>query len=84
MRNAAASLYEVPRNVLRFITGRLPGAPGIHKNVHDFYAALEQGTAVPVTPEEGQRLVNAMAPACEKPTGSATRTAGSVDASSTR
>jgi predicted dehydrogenase/nucleoside-diphosphate-sugar epimerase len=66
MRNAAASLYEVPRNVLRFVTGRLPGAPGIHRNVHAFYAALEQGTAVPVSPEEGRRIVNAMAPACEK------------------
>jgi len=66
MRNAAASLYEVPRNVLRFITGRLPGAPGIHRNVHDFYAALDQGTAAPVTPEEGRRLVSAMAPACEE------------------
>ena len=65
MRNAAASLYEVPRNVLRFITGRLPGAPGIHKNIHAFYAALEHGAAVPVTPEEGLRLVSAMAPACE-------------------
>jgi predicted dehydrogenase/nucleoside-diphosphate-sugar epimerase len=66
MRNAAASLYEVPRNVLRFMTGRLPGAPGIHRNVRDFYLALENGSAVPVTPEEGLRLVNAMAPACEK------------------
>ena len=66
MRNAAASLYEVPRNVLRFITGRLPGAPGIHRNVHAFYAALEQGTAVPVSPEEGLRIVNAMASACEE------------------
>ena len=66
MRNAAASLYEVPRNVLRFITGRLPGAPGIHRNVRDFYLALEDGSAVPVTPEEGLRLVNAMAPACEE------------------
>ena len=65
MRNAAASLYEVPRNVLRFITGRLPGAPGIHKNIREFYAALEQGAPVPVTPEEGLRLVSAMAPACE-------------------
>ena len=64
MRNAAASLYEVPRNVLRFITGRLPGAPGIHNNIHEFYAALEQGAAVPVTPEEGLRLVSAMASAC--------------------
>ena len=66
MRNAAASLYEVPRNVLRFITGNLPGAPGIHRNVRDFYLALEHGSAVPVTPEEGLRLVNAMAPACEE------------------
>jgi predicted dehydrogenase/nucleoside-diphosphate-sugar epimerase len=66
MRNAAASLYEVPRNVLRFMTGRLPGAPGIHKNVHDFYTALEQGLAVPITPEEGRRLVHAMVAACEK------------------
>jgi predicted dehydrogenase/nucleoside-diphosphate-sugar epimerase len=66
LRNAVASLYEVPRNVLRFITGRLPGAPGIHKNIHDFYAALEQGTAVPVPPEEGRRLVSAMTTACDK------------------
>jgi predicted dehydrogenase/nucleoside-diphosphate-sugar epimerase len=64
MRNAAASLYQVPRNVLRFITKRLPGAPGIHQNIREFYTALEHGTAVPVTPEEGLRLVNAMAPAC--------------------
>ncbi len=65
MRNAAASLYEVPRNVLRFMTKRLPGAPGIHRNIHEFYAALEHGTAVPVSPEEGLRLVSAMAPACD-------------------
>jgi 2-alkyl-3-oxoalkanoate reductase len=66
MRNAAASLYQVPRNVLRFITGSLPGAPGIHKNVHAFYAALEQGTPVPVSPEEGYRIVAAIASACDE------------------
>ena len=66
MRNAAKSLYQVPLNVLRFITKRLPGAPGIHRNIHDFYAALEKGTPVPVTPEEGYRLVCAMAPASMK------------------
>lgn len=64
MRNAAASLYEVPRNVVRFLTGRLPGAPGIHRNVRDFYTALEQGSALPVLPEEGLRLVRVMAAAC--------------------
>jgi 2-alkyl-3-oxoalkanoate reductase len=66
LRNSAASLYEVPRNVLRFITKLLPGAPGIHQNIREFYAALGQGSATPVTPEEGLRLVNAMAPACKK------------------
>jgi predicted dehydrogenase/nucleoside-diphosphate-sugar epimerase len=66
MRNAAASLYQVPLNVLRFITKRLPGAPGIHRNIREFYAALEQGATTPVTPEEGLRLVSAMAPACKK------------------
>ncbi len=66
MRNAARSLYEVPRNVLRFITKRLPGAPGIHKNIHEFYAALVQDREVPVTPEEGRRLVCIMAPACDE------------------
>ena len=62
MRNAAASLVQVPLNVMRFITKRLPGAPGIHKNVHDFYAALAQRTPLPVTPQEGMRLVAAMTP----------------------
>ncbi len=66
IRNAAASLFEVPLNVLRFMTKRLPGAPGIHQNIREFYTALEQSTAMPVTPEEGQRLVSAMAPACDK------------------
>jgi len=64
MRNAAATLYVVPRNVLRFLTGRLPGAPGIHQNVRDFYAALEQGASMPVPPEEGLRLVKAYSQAC--------------------
>ena len=66
MRNAAVSLYELPLNVLRFVTGRLPGAPGIHKNIQAFYAALEHGEPAPVTPEEGRRLVRAMASACDR------------------
>ncbi len=66
MRNAAKSLYEVPRNVFRFITKRLPGAPGIHRNIHEFYAALKEDRAVPVTPEEGRRLVCTMAEACDE------------------
>lgn len=64
MRNSAASLYEVPRNVLRFMTGSLPGAPGIHETVRQFYAALESGSPAPVLPEEGLRLVKVMASGC--------------------
>ena len=64
MRNAAVSLVEVPMNVLRFITKKLPGAPGIHANVRAFYHALEHGLPMPVPPAEGLRLLNAMAPAC--------------------
>ncbi len=63
MRNAALSLVEVPVNVLRFITKKLPGAPGIQANIQAFYAALEAGTPMPVPPEEGLRLVTAMASA---------------------
>ena len=64
--NAAASLYEIPLNVLRFLTGRLPGSPGIHKNIQAFYTALQHGAALPVTPEDGRRIVAAMAPGCDK------------------
>jgi predicted dehydrogenase/nucleoside-diphosphate-sugar epimerase len=64
MANAAKSLYEIPLNVLRFMTGKLPGAPGIHKNISEFYAALEIGAPAPVSPEEGIRLVKAMESAC--------------------
>ena len=64
VRNAAATLYQVPLNVLRFITKRLPGSPGIHRNVQEFYAALERDSPMPVPPEEGLRLARVMAAAC--------------------
>lgn len=66
MLNAATDLGQIPLNVARFMTGRLPGSPGIHQNVHDFYAALGAGDPVPVPPEEGLRLVVAMASACRE------------------
>ena len=66
MRNAAATLFQVPFNVLRFFTGRLPGSPGIHKSVQAFYAALEHDAELPVTAEDGRRLVSIMASACAR------------------
>lgn len=66
VKNAAVSLVEVPLNVLKFITKKLPGAPGIHRNVQEFYAALEKGLPAPVQPEEGLRLLKAMSPACDE------------------
>ena len=62
--NSVFNLYEIPRNVIRFMTGALPGAPGIQNNVRAFYEALGSGRSAPVMPEEGQRLIQAMASAC--------------------
>jgi len=39
MRNSAVSLTKSRVMFWRFITKRLPGAPGIHRNIHEFYAA---------------------------------------------
>lgn len=64
VRNGAAATVQVPLNVLRFLTKRLPGAPGIHVNVREFYAAIEKNAPMPVTAEEGMRLVQVMSAAC--------------------
>jgi len=66
MRNAVVSSFEIPFNVLRFVTGRLPGSPGIHGNIREFYDALAKGAPPPVLPEEGLRLVSALASACDE------------------
>jgi nucleoside-diphosphate-sugar epimerase len=48
--------------MVRFATGSLKPSPGIYKGVQDFYHALAEGKPVPVSPEEGRRM---MALVCE-------------------
>lgn len=55
--SAGATLYRVPRNMLRFLTKRLRPSPGIHDGVLRFYDALGRGAVQPVSPEDGRRLV---------------------------
>jgi len=55
--NALGTLYKVPRNMLRFLTGRLRPSPGIHAGVIQFHDALSRGARPPVSMEEGRRMV---------------------------
>ncbi len=63
MRNAAASLIEIPSFVIGAMTGKLKPSPGIYASVVAFHKALAAGTAVPVSPEEGRRAVALVADA---------------------
>jgi predicted dehydrogenase/nucleoside-diphosphate-sugar epimerase len=56
-RNAVRRSFRVPINLLRFMTGSLKPSPGIYRCVQDFHLALRNGTALPVPPEEGRRMV---------------------------
>ncbi|MBV8206213.1 MAG: NAD-dependent epimerase/dehydratase family protein [Acidobacteria bacterium] len=64
LKKAGADLVQVPVNVLRFLTGRLQGAPGIHVCIHRFYDALLKGTPVETPGEEGRRVIAAMERDC--------------------
>jgi predicted dehydrogenase/nucleoside-diphosphate-sugar epimerase len=55
--NAARRLWNVPWNMVRFATGSLKPSAGIYRGVQDFYHALAAGAPVPVSPEEGRRMM---------------------------
>lgn len=57
-RNALATLWRVPVNALRFVTGSLKPNPGIEVSVVAFYRALAGGGPLPVPAEEGRRMVS--------------------------
>lgn len=44
-------------NTFRFATGKLRPSPGIHQGVVDFHQALRNNAPLPVSPEEGRRMV---------------------------
>jgi predicted dehydrogenase/nucleoside-diphosphate-sugar epimerase len=55
--NSAWTFFTASGNVVRFATGKLQPSPGIGVSVTKFYEALSEGTAPPVSAEEGRRLV---------------------------
>ncbi|MGB9604569.1 MAG: NAD-dependent epimerase/dehydratase family protein [Bryobacteraceae bacterium] len=69
MQNAAYTGCVVPLNVARFATGRLPPSPGIRAGSAAFARALYEGSAPPVSAEEGRRMVELM----ERASGEADR-----------
>jgi len=66
LTNSLKSLWQVPMNVLRFATGKLSGAPGIHISIHKFYESLKEGLPVPVPAIEGRRLIASIDSFCRK------------------
>ena len=66
IRNAVQDLWRIPWNVARFATGRLPAAPGIHVSIRRFYESLRDERPVPISAEEGRRVVAIMAPAINR------------------
>ncbi|MGB7281767.1 MAG: NAD-dependent epimerase/dehydratase family protein [Candidatus Acidiferrum sp.] len=64
MTNSLKTLWQVPLNVLRFATGKLSGAPGIHISIRKFYESLQQETAVPVPASEGRRVIASIDAVC--------------------
>jgi predicted dehydrogenase/nucleoside-diphosphate-sugar epimerase len=61
---ALGTLYKVPRNMVRFATGKLRPSPGIHAGVLQFHDALRRGVAPPVSMDEGRRMVGWVEDAC--------------------
>jgi predicted dehydrogenase/nucleoside-diphosphate-sugar epimerase len=55
--HALGTLHNVPRNMLRFVRGKLRPSPGIHAGVLQFHDALSRGVEPPVSVEEGRRMV---------------------------
>jgi 2-alkyl-3-oxoalkanoate reductase len=54
---AALSVMQVFWNSARAATGRLVRGPDIQASIREFYAALSNGSAPPVSPQEGKRMV---------------------------
>jgi nucleoside-diphosphate-sugar epimerase len=64
--SAAADVFRIPWNVVRFATGLLKPSPGIQAGVKLFADAARDSAAVPVTGEDGRRIVALMAAACDR------------------
>lgn len=63
-KNAVKESFEIPLNVLRFATGSLKPSPGIRIGSAAFARAIHEGTAPPVSAEEGRRVVAMLEASC--------------------
>jgi predicted dehydrogenase/nucleoside-diphosphate-sugar epimerase len=57
LTRATHTVYDVPRNMVRFASGSLRLSPGIHAGVLKFHDALARRVIPPVTADQGRRLV---------------------------
>jgi len=64
MIDAAHTLYDVPRNIGRFLSGSLRPSPGIHAGVLQFHAVLAGQHRALVTAEEARRVIAWLEPIC--------------------
>lgn len=67
--SAVADVFRLPWNVLRFATGLLKPSPGIQAGAKAFADAARDGAPIPVTAEDGRRIVALMTQACEAADG---------------
>ncbi|ULU24028.1 NAD-dependent epimerase/dehydratase family protein [Dyella terrae] len=63
---ALRDVFRIPWNVLRFATGSLRPSPGIQSGAESFARALLDGTAPPVSAEDGRRPIALMEAACRQ------------------
>lgn len=63
---AVRDVFRIPWNVLRFASGRLKSSPGIQAGAQAFAQALRDGTAPPISAEEGRRPIALMEAACRR------------------
>lgn len=66
VKNGLAQAVGVPANVLRFASGRLQPSPGIQRGAEAFARALLDGSAPPVSAEEGRRPIMLMSAVCAR------------------
>ena len=67
MLDAAATLLQVPWNVLRFASGRLKPSPGIRSGAAAFAQAVRRGERPPFGGEDALRIARLLEPACAEP-----------------
>ena len=59
---ALGTLFRVPLNAVKFVTGRLQPNAGIYISVREFYEAISKDLPPPIPADEGRRMVFLMQP----------------------